>query len=395
MKKPIFSKALLQQFNRENFKKLFQFLIASFIINLFVELLARRSPNDTVLFIVDSPLLFLYGILIIFFSLSLSLLFKRQRFWFMLFSSVWVALAVTDFILLTFRSMPLTAPDIWLMSSVRDIFEKDDFTLVNLECVLTESTDRVEKTWNLKGKPEYVGIMTGSSVEGCSLGNNHTLDYGPQSLTDTENVLDQAGIVYGYNEHVATYTTESGIVIGIVSANLLAQTQERANYIRDGITKLREEGTDLVIACCHWGIEGDHYPNDYQKTTAHQIIDWGADAVIGNHPHVLQGVELYEGKMICYSLGNFCFGGNRNPQVKDTAIFQQTFTFVDGELQNNISAKMIPCTISSTNSVNDFQPTVASGERKATIIEELNEYSKPYSELQLDAEGTLYLGDKN
>lgn len=283
----------------------------------------------------------------------------------------------------------------YFFDDVRDIFEKDDFTLVNLECVLTESTDHVEKTWNLKGKPEYVGIMTGSSVEGCSLGNNHTLDYGPQSLTDTENVLDQAGIVYGYNEHVATYTTESGIVIGIVSANLLAQTQERANYIRDGIKKLREEGADLVIACCHWGIEGDHYPNDYQKTTAHQIIDWGADAVIGNHPHVLQGVELYEGKMICYSLGNFCFGGNRNPQVKDTAIFQQTFTFVDGELQNNISAKMIPCTISSTNSVNDFQPTVASGERKATIIEELNEYSKPYSELQLDAEGTLYLEDKN
>lgn len=283
----------------------------------------------------------------------------------------------------------------YFFDDVRDFFEKDDFTLVNLECVLTESTDRVEKTWNLKGKPEYVGIMTGSSVEGCSLGNNHTLDYGPQSLTDTENVLDQAGIVYGYNEHVATYTTESGIVIGIVSANLLAQTQERANYIRDGIKKLREEGADLVIACCHWGIEGDHYPNDYQKTTAHQIIDWGADAVIGNHPHVLQGVELYEGKMICYSLGNFCFGGNRNPQVKDTAIFQQTFTFVDGELQNNISAKMIPCTISSTNSVNDFQPTVASGERKATIIEELNEYSKPYSELQLDAEGTLYLEDKN
>lgn len=283
----------------------------------------------------------------------------------------------------------------YFFDDVRDFFEKDDFTLVNLECVLTESTDRVEKTWNLKGKPEYVGIMTGSSVEGCSLGNNHTLDYGPQSLTDTENVLDQAGIVYGYNEHVATYTTESGIVIGIVSANLLAQTQERANYIRDGIKKLREEGADLVIACCHWGIEGDHYPNDYQKTTAHQIIDWGADAVIGNHPHVLQGVELYEGKMICYSLGNFCFGGNRNPQVKDTAIFQQTFTFVDGELQNNISAKMIPCTISSTNLVNDFQPTVASGERKATIIEELNEYSKPYSELQLDAEGTLYLGDKN
>lgn len=281
----------------------------------------------------------------------------------------------------------------YFFDGVRDIFEKDDFTLVNLECVLTESTDRVEKTWNLKGKPEYVGIMTGSSVEGCSLGNNHTLDYGPQSLTDTQNVLDEAGIVYGYNEHVATYTTESGIVIGIVSANLLAQTQERANYIRDGISKLREEGADLVIACCHWGIEGDHYPNDYQKTTAHQIIDWGADAVIGNHPHVLQGVELYEGKMICYSLGNFCFGGNRNPQVKDTAIFQQTFTFVDGVLQTDISAKMIPCTISSTDTRNDFQPTVANGDRKAKIINNLNEYSKPYSSVQLDSNGTIYRGD--
>lgn len=283
----------------------------------------------------------------------------------------------------------------YFFDGVRDIFEKDDFTLVNLECVLTESTDRVEKTWNLKGKPEYVSIMTGSSVEGCSLGNNHTLDYGPQSLKDTEDVLDKAGIVYGYNEHVATYTTESGIVIGIVSANLLAQTDERANYIRDGIAKLREEGADLVIACCHWGIEGDHYPNDYQKTTAHKIIDWGADAVIGNHPHVLQGVELYEGKMICYSLGNFCFGGNRNPQVKDTAIFQQTFTFVDGVLQTDIAAKMIPCTISSTDTRNDFQPTVAEGERKASIIKKLNEYSMPYGPAQLDSDGTIYREDGN
>lgn len=281
----------------------------------------------------------------------------------------------------------------YFFDGVRDIFEQDDFTLINLECVLTESTDRVEKTWNLKGKPEYVGIMTGSSVEGCSLGNNHTLDYGQQSLSDTENVLDEAGIVYGYNEHVATYTTESGIVVGVVSVNLLAQTDEKAEYIHDGINRLREEGADIVVACCHWGIEGDHYPNDYQRTTAHKIIDWGADLLIGNHPHVLQGVELYNGKIICYSLGNFCFGGNRNPQVKDTAIFQQTFTFVDGVLQNDVSAKMIPCTISSTDTRNDFQPTVAEGERKAKIIENLNTYNEPYSQARLDAEGTIYRGD--
>lgn len=281
----------------------------------------------------------------------------------------------------------------YFFDGVRSIFEEDDFTLINLECVLTESKDLVVKEWNLKGKPEYVGIMTGSSIEGCSLGNNHTLDYGPQSLTDTQKVLDDAGIIYGYNDHVATYTTDSGIVIGIVSANLLAEDEKHENYIRDGIAKLKQDGADLVIASCHWGIELDHYPTDYQQKMAHRIVEWGADAVIGNHPHVLQGVELYQGKLICYSLGNFCFGGNRNPKNKDTAIFQQTFTFVDGQLQSDIKANMIPCTISSTDAKNDFQPTIAEGERKTFILKALNEYCSPYGPIQIDADGTIYRVD--
>ena len=243
----------------------------------------------------------------------------------------------------------------YFFKDVRSIFEQDDFTLVNLECVLSNSNDRIEKTWNLKGKPEYVGILTGSSVEGCSLGNNHTYDYSESGLQDTINVLNE----------------------------------KHANYIRDGIKSLRDEGADLVIASCHWGIEGDHYPNSYQQEMAHQVIDWGADVLIGSHPHVLQGVELYNGKVICYSLGNFCFGGNRNPKVKDTAIYQQTFTFSDGILQKDISADIIPCTISSTTARNDFQPTVAEGERKQAILDDMNDYSKPYSQAGFDSSGKL------
>lgn len=279
----------------------------------------------------------------------------------------------------------------YFFGGVRDLFESDDFTLINLECVLSESENRVEKTWNLKGKPEYVGIMTGSSVEGCSLGNNHTLDYGESSLEDTKSVLDEAGIIYGLNEHVATYTTESGIVIGIVSSNMLWQDETHANYVKDGIAALREQGANLVIVSCHWGIEGDHYANGYQVDMAHQIIDWGADLLIGTHPHVLQGVELYKGKVICYSLGNFCFGGNRNPQVKDTAVYQQTFTFVDGVLQTDINADMIPYSISSTTSRNDFRPTKAEGDRKQRIIADLNDYSSSYSNICFDEEGKLML----
>lgn len=282
----------------------------------------------------------------------------------------------------------------YFFEGVRELFEEDDFTLINLECVLSESNDRVEKTWNLKGKPEYAGIMSGSSVEACSLGNNHTRDYGESSLKDTENVLDEAGILYGLDEHVASYTTESGIVIGIVSSNLLWQDETHAGYVRDGIAALREQGADLVIASCHWGIEGDHYANDYQKDMAHQIIDWGADLVIGTHPHVLQGVELYNGKVICYSLGNFCFGGNRNPAVKDTAVFRQTFTFVDGILQTDVEADMIPYSISSITSRNDFRPTMAEGERKQRIISDLNDYSASYSDIFFDEEGQLVLKEQ-
>lgn len=281
----------------------------------------------------------------------------------------------------------------YFFQGVREVFEADDFTLVNLECVLTTSEDRVEKTFNLKGKPEYVGIMTKSSVEGCSLGNNHTMDYGASSLTDTQKVLDEAGLIYGYNDHVGIFTTEEGLRIGVVSVSLLSQSEERENYIRDGIASLREQKADLVIACCHWGIEREYYPNDYQRNTAHKIIDWGADLIIGNHPHVLQGVELYNGKIICYSLGNFCFGGNKNPSDKDTMMYQQTFTFVDGILQDNVDAGIIPCSVSSVDYCNDFQPTIVSGERKAKIINNVNNYSESYSQIHFDENGILQISD--
>lgn len=283
----------------------------------------------------------------------------------------------------------------YFLAGVRDIFTADDFTLVNLECVLTDSTARVDKQWNLKGKPEYVSIMTGSSVEGCSLGNNHTQDYGPQSLADTRDVLKDAGIAYGYNDHVELFTTEEGIVIGIVSVSFLSGDPVRARYMREGIESLRAQGAQLVIASCHWGEEGTHSANSAQRSMAHQVVDWGADLVVGTHPHVLQGLELYNGKVICYSLGNFCFGGNRNPADKDTAIYRQTFTFVDGVLQPDVNADMIPCRLSSVPDRNDFQPTVCGGEQKTAIIGKLNEYSAGYSDICLDGDGKLMLKESD
>jgi len=282
----------------------------------------------------------------------------------------------------------------YFFDGVRDIFEEDDLTLVNLECVLSTATERVEKTFNLKGSPEYVGILTGSSVEACSMGNNHTYDYGEEGFQETKSVLEEAGITYAYSGQSGMYVTDDGVKVGVVSASLLSQSQEKLDIMEEEIQSLRDEGAELVIACCHWGIEREYYPNDYQQETAHSLIDAGADLVIGNHPHVLQGVEIYEGKVICYSLGNFCFGGNKNPSDKNTMIYQQTFTIVDGEVQTDVTdAAVIPCRLSSTGSYNDYQPTVASGDTKQTIIDLVNEYSEPLGGVSFDEDGTLMTDD--
>ena len=107
----------------------------------------------------------------------------------------------------------------------------------------------------------------------------------------------------------------------------------------------------------------------------------------------MQGIEEYNGKIICYSLGNFSFGGNKNPADKNTAIYQQAFTIADGELQPGIDAQIIPCTLSSTNSYNDFRPTVAEGQKAQEILDLMNTYSQNCSNIELNEQGKINILD--
>lgn len=115
---------LRQQWNRRNYCMLLQLLLLSFGINFVVESLARHCVFSAFQFLVNAPLAFTFGTLIVYLTLSLSLLTERRAFWLLLLSLFWLGLGITDFVMLNFRSMPLTASDIWIMSSVRDIFEK-------------------------------------------------------------------------------------------------------------------------------------------------------------------------------------------------------------------------------------------------------------------------------
>lgn len=263
----------------------------------------------------------------------------------------------------------------YFLRNVKDIFAEDDMTIVNLEGVLTTSNAVAGgRTYNIKGDPSYARILTEGSVEAVSMANNHRLDFGTEGTKDTEAALNAENILYAYDKNVAIYETQ-GILIGYVSVNEVAWGQGSEDLVAEGIDKLKTAGVDLIFVACHWGVEKEHYPESYQLQLGRKCIDMGADLVIGHHPHVLQGIEEYKGKLIIHSLGNFCFGANRNPSDMDTMIFQQTFTFIDGELAGEMEAKVIPCSISSVTNRNNFQPTPLEGEDAARVINRLNTYS--------------------
>lgn len=276
----------------------------------------------------------------------------------------------------------------YFFENVYDIFSSDDFTLVNLEGPLTNAEEiRQEKDYVIKGRPEYAALLKYGSIEAVGLANNHILDYKEQGLLDTVEAVREQGITYAYDSNVGIYEAK-GIKIGYVAISQVSRGNAMEKTIKNGIEKLKEENADIIIAFCHWGIEREYYPEEYQQYLGKLCIDWGADVVLGSHPHVIQGIEEYNGKFIVYSMGNFCFGGNRNPSDKDSMIFQQTFTFVDGEKQNDTDIRVIPCSVSSVSDRNNYQPTPATGSEAERIINRINEYSSDF-ELEFDYDGYL------
>ena len=166
-----------------------------------------------------------------------------------------------------------------------------------------------------------------------------------------------------------------GVKVGLVGIHVLADGMEREQQVRYNIQSVIDQGAQAIIVSFHWGSEKSNYPDETQKALAHIAIDCGADLVVGHHPHVLQGIEQYKGKNIVYSLGNFCFGGNRNPADKDTMIYQQTFTFENGVLVEDNVTNIIPCSVSSVQQYNDFQPTVLEGSEAERVLQKIQEFS--------------------
>ena len=270
----------------------------------------------------------------------------------------------------------------YFFSNVRSYFESDDLTILNLEGPITDVGKDRHGSYVFKGDPDYVNIMTGSSVELCNLANNHSMDFGEKGFERTGELLDASGIGWcGYTK--VFRTTIKGVRI---SALGYLEWEIGKHEIVKAV-KAERPYCDILIVNMHWGREKHYEPMSVQKQYGHAIIDAGADLIIGTHPHVYGGVELYKGKYIAYSLGNFCFGGNANPTDKRCLMFRQTFVVSpDGQISDG-GIDVIPCSVSSVSNLNDFRPTVMQQGQGVDLLGKVAQYSS------LPKDETLWLSD--
>ncbi|WP_139905371.1 CapA family protein [Clostridium thermarum] len=264
----------------------------------------------------------------------------------------------------------------YLFNNVAHIFKEDDITIANLETTFTTSNVKRNKgtgrVFHFKGDPSLAESLVTASIEGVNLSNNHIYDYGTKGFTDTIDTLENYDVAY-FGEGYKWVKEVKGIKFAFLGYQGWVYSQELIDKVKTDIETLKAEDA-VVIVSFHWGDEGMYLHNDTQTKLAYFAIDNGADLVLGHHPHVIQGVEKYKDRYICYSLGNFCFGGNSNPKDKDTLIFQADFKFTDDKL-TSLGVRVIPCSVSSVPNTNDYRPTPLAGDAKIKLLEKINKYS--------------------
>lgn len=280
--------------------------------------------------------------------------------------------------------------------SVVSELKAGDLTIANLESPIARGgVEFSGKKFRFRAEPEVAGALIASGINLVTLANNHSMDFGGQALTETLGHLDQAGIGrVGAGENLpearkmALYRIK-GKRIAFLGYSLTQPTEFFAGknspgtapglekYFVDDIGRARQEA-DYVIVSFHWGTEGKHAIQPYQRTAARKAIDAGADVIIGHHPHVLRGIERYKTGLVFYSLGNFTFASKS--RTADAGLLVR-LRFSEGKRE----AELLPLDILHRRV--GFQPRPVSGKEAARIIERLNVLSDPQKTLIQDHDG--------
>lgn len=260
-------------------------------------------------------------------------------------------------------------------------FNDDEFTLANLECTLSDQNLQSSgETFSFRCPSAYVNILVEGGVDFVTMANNHTMDYYETGRDDTISALDSVGIKHGNENEYSIVETPNGIKLGIYTGYNTYHPEDNWDSITSALSDMKSQGADITIVMFHWGQELYYSPNENQVNLAHKCIDAGYDIVYGSHPHCLQPIEIYNDKLIMYSLGNWVFGGNTEPSDPDTAIIQATIKRdIDGTI-SYYDYSVIPCSLTTnidaanakannTNynlyaSYNNYCPTIYPGDNE-------------------------------
>jgi len=301
------------------------------------------------------------------------------------FSSAVSIAAVGDIMLANYTSEYLRTRGIdYPFDSTRSILAAADIAFGNLEAPFTHTGTKFEKKFNFKVSPKFAPSVVHAGFDVVTLANNHVLDYGLEGLKNTLQVLDSIGLAHcgaGLNLEQAqrpAIIERNGYRVAFLGYSLTfpeefwaTRTSGGTNYPRNLPANIAHADSlgDFIVVTFHWGAEGSNYPKDYQIYFAHLAIDCGADLVIGHHPHVLQGLEIYKNRLIAYSLGNFSFS-SYSRRSTESLILKVHLT-----RKGLLFAKIIPVNVD--NYEVDFQPRVLNGRRANMVIEHLKQFSQP------------------
>lgn len=207
------------------------------------------------------------------------------------------------------------------------ILDSADLRIGNLECVVATSGEPEDKNYTFRAHPRTL-VTLKRHFDAVSLANNHSGDFGRPAFAEMLDLLDKQGILHfggGRNlreAHVPLIVERHGLRIALLGYDEFLPRNFEADYDAPGVAWSEDEQViddirnaralhhaDLVIPFMHWGWERERAANARQRRLARIMIDAGADAVIGGHPHVTQDIEYYKGKPVIYSLGNFLMDG--------------------------------------------------------------------------------------
>jgi poly-gamma-glutamate synthesis protein (capsule biosynthesis protein) len=268
-------------------------------------------------------------------------------------------------------------------SSVKSIFQSDDYTIGNLESPITVQEKSVCKSKEIlfKADVENAASLKKAGYEMLVLANNHAMDYYAKGLEETMINLENASLEYvgagsDYDQaHRLKIVKLKNSTFGFKAYSVFPPEGYANSHVTPQISiydkakieseiKEAKKSCDFLIVSIHWGNEYEKYPSEHQKKMAQDIIDAGADAIIGHHPHVLQSIEKYKDKYIFYSLGNFVFDRQIQSGTDQTVILRLHYRD-----KSNVEWEVIPVVIS------DCRPRPALEEDGQKIVKELQRIS--------------------